>query len=61
MEQRVLTLIKNAYFLLLTHTKQLLLVTICNPTAGIGNSKVGCDDVDANADADVGRMDRREG
>ena len=27
----------NAYFLLLTHTKQLLLVTICDATAGIGS------------------------
>ena len=26
---------QNAYFSLLTHTKQLLLVTFCDPTAGI--------------------------
>ena len=46
---------KNAYFLLLTHTKQLLLVTLCNGTAGIGNSKVGHDAAYA-ADAE-GRTD----
>ena len=28
------------YFSFLTHTKQLLLVTFCDTTAGIGNSKV---------------------
>ena len=29
---------QNLYFSLLTHTKQLLLVTYCDPTAGIGAS-----------------------
>ena len=29
---------QNAYFLLITHTKKLLLVIICDPTAGIGVS-----------------------
>ena len=29
---------KNAYFSLTTHTKQLLLVTLCETTAGIGAS-----------------------
>ena len=29
---------QNAYFSLITHTKQLLLVTFCDPTAGIGVS-----------------------
>ena len=50
----VVMVTKNAYFPLLTHTKQLLLVTLCDMAAGIGNSKVG-------RDADAGRMDRREG
>ena len=56
---------KNVYFSLLTHTNQLLLVTLCHTPAGIGNSKVGrdaaaADDDDADADAAV-RTDRREG
>ena len=29
---------QNAYFSLITHTKQLLLVTFCDTTAGIGAS-----------------------
>ena len=29
---------QNAYFSLLTHTKQLLVVTFCDPTAGFGAS-----------------------
>ena len=41
MDLRGLVVTKNAYLLLLTHIKQLLLVTLCNTTAGIGNSKVG--------------------
>ena len=32
---------QDAYFSLLTHTKQLLLVTLCDTTAGIQKSKVG--------------------
>ena len=56
MDPRGLVVTKNAYLLLLTHIKQLLLVTLCNTTAGIGNLKVGRD---ANAAAIW--MDRREG
>ena len=41
MDLRVLMVTKNPYFLLFTHTKQLLSVTLCDTTAGIGNSKVG--------------------
>ena len=41
MDLRGLMVTKNAYFSLLTHIKQLLLVTLCDTTAGIGNSKVG--------------------
>ena len=48
---------KSAYFLLLTHTKQPLLVTLCDTTAGIGNSEVGRD----TDPADVVWTDRREG
>ena len=33
-----LRVIQNAYFSLITHTKQLLLVTFCYTTAGIGAS-----------------------
>ena len=29
---------QHAYFSIMTHTKQLLLVTFCQPTAGIGVS-----------------------
>ena len=63
MDPRGLVVTKNVYFSLLTHTNQLLFVTLCHKPAGIGNSKVGCD-ADANAadaaDAAV-RTDRREG
>ena len=38
MDLRGLVVTKNAYFSLLTHTKQLLLVTICYITAGNGVS-----------------------
>ena len=34
---------KNVYFSLLTHAKQLLLVTLSHTPAGIGNSEVGRD------------------
>ena len=34
---------KNVYFSLLTHAKQLLLVTLSHMPAGIGNSEVGRD------------------
>ena len=52
---------KNVYFSLLTHAKQLLLVTLSHTPAGIGNLEVGRDaDADADADATV-RTDRREG
>ena len=39
MDLRGLVVTKNAYFSLLTHTKQLLLVTLYDMTAGIGISK----------------------
>ena len=35
MDPKGLVVPKNAYFLLLTHIKQLLLVTLCDTTAGI--------------------------
>ena len=38
MDQRGLRVTQNAYFSLLTHTKKLLLVTICDPTAETGVS-----------------------
>ena len=57
MDQRGLVVTKNVYFSLLTHTNQLLLVTLCHTPAGIENSKVGRD---AAAAAAV-RTDRREG
>ena len=44
MDQRGLVVTKNIYFPPLTHTNQLLLVTLCHTTEGIGNSKVGRDD-----------------
>ena len=34
---------KNVYFSLVTHAKQLLLVTLSHTPAGIGNSEVGRD------------------
>ena len=40
---RGLVVTKNVYFSLLTHTNQLLLVTLCHTPTGIGNSKVGRD------------------
>ena len=54
MDLRVLTVTKNTYFSLLTHTKKLLLVAISDSTAGIGDSEVG-------RDADAVWTDRREG
>ena len=38
MDPRGLRVTKNAYFLLLTHTKKLLLETYCDPTADTGVS-----------------------
>ena len=38
MDPRGLVVTKNVYFSLLSHTKQLLLVTFCDMTAGIGAS-----------------------
>ena len=35
---------KNVYFSLLTHAKQLLLMTLSHTPAGIGNSEVGRQD-----------------
>ena len=47
---------QNAYFSLITHTKQLLLVTFCDPTAGTGVSFR----TDAQrTDSGGGRTDRR--
>ena len=40
MDFRGLRVIQNAYFSLSSYTKQLLLVTFCDMTAGIGNSQV---------------------
>ena len=37
MDSRGLKVTKNAYFSLLTHTNQLLLVTFCDTIAGIGS------------------------
>ena len=47
---------QNEYFSLLTHTKQLLLVTFCDTAAGIGNSEMGSDAI-----TNAIWMDRREG
>ena len=38
MDLRELRVTQNAFFSLLTHTKQLLLVTFCYKTSGIGAS-----------------------
>ena len=38
MDPRGLRVTQNAYFSLLTHTKKLLLVTFCDPTAETGVS-----------------------
>ena len=54
MDLRGQRVIKNAYFSLLTQTKQLLLVTLCDTIAGIGNLEVG-------RDADTVWTDRHEG
>ena len=43
MDQWGLVVTKNVYFSLLTHTNQLLLVTLCHTPAGIGSSEVGQD------------------
>ena len=43
MDQRGLVVTKNVYFSLLTHAKQLLLVTLSHTPAGIENSEVGRD------------------
>ena len=40
MDPKGLVVTKNAYLSLLTHIKQLLLMTLWDTTAGIGNSKV---------------------
>ena len=36
MDHKSLRVTQNAYFSLMTHTKQLLLVTVCDTTARIG-------------------------
>ena len=61
MDPRDLVVTKNVYFPLLTHTNQLLLVTLRHTPAGIGNSKMGRDAADAADAADAVRTDRREG
>ena len=40
MDPRCQRVAQNTYFSLLTHTKQLLLVTFCETTAGIGKKEV---------------------
>ena len=55
MDPRGLVVTKNAYLLLLTHTKQLLLVTFCNTIAGFGSVMVW--DADATKAAAVIWMD----
>ena len=40
MDPKGLRVTQNAYFSLIRHTKQLLSVTFCDATAGIGISKV---------------------
>ena len=60
MDPRGLVMTKNVYFSLLTHTNQLLLVTLCHTPAGIGNSKVGRDAADAANTADAGRRKDRQ-
>ena len=63
MDPRGLVVTKNVYFSLLTHTNQLLLVTLGHTPAGVGNSKVGRDpDAADAADTDAAvRTDKREG
>ena len=39
---------QNAYFSLITHTKELLLVTVCDDTAGIGSWKGTAEFKDGN-------------
>ena len=54
---------KNVYFSLLTHAKQLLLVTLSHTPAGIGNLEVGRDGTRRTDDGqrtDAVRTDRRE-
>ena len=48
---------QKAYFLLITHTKQLLLVMFCDPTAGTGVSFRT--DARTHGRTDGGRTDRR--
>ena len=56
MDPKGLVVTKNVYFSLLTHTNQLLLVTLCHTPAGIGNSKVGRDGTGRD-----GRRRRKDG
>ena len=58
MDPMGLVVTKNVYFSLLTHAKQLLLVTLSHTPAGIGNSEVGWDGTGQTDDAV--RTDRRE-
>ena len=58
MDPRDLREIQTTYFSLLTHAKQLSLVTLCDTTAGIGkNGHVTYVHTDVRMD---GRTDRRE-
>ena len=54
---RGLRVTQNEYFLLMTHTKQLLLVTFCYITAGIGASfrthETGRTETDGQTDVEV--------
>ena len=57
MDPRGLVVTKNVYFSLLTHTKQLLLVTLSHMPAGIGNSEVGRRDAAGRRTDDGRRKD----
>ena len=59
MDPRGLRVTQTTYFSLLTHAKQLLLVTLSHTPAGIGNLEVGRDGTGRTMDAAV-RTDRRE-
>ena len=63
MDQRSLRVIQSVYFSLLTHTKQLLLVTLAHTAAGFGNLEVGRRDAGTpdGRRTDAVRTDRREG
>ena len=60
MEPRGLRVNQTTYFSLLTHAKQLLLVTLAHTPAGIGNSEVGRDRMGRTTDDYDGRR-RKDG